>query len=81
MLNLMASVASAPLSDSDAMSIVGVRSMKTYDQYFRFLLAGGFATRHDGRLRGTERLTALLQSMTTSAFDDMQELLACVASV
>ena len=80
MLNLMTAVASAPLSDSDAMSTISVRSMRTYGQYFRFLLAGGFATRRDDRLSGTERLTALLQSMTTSAFDDMQELIACVAS-
>ena len=80
MLKLMVAVDSAPVSDDDALSVVGVRSMQTYEQYFRFLLAGDFATRRANGLVGTERLTELLQSMATSAFDDMQRLLAGVAS-
>ena len=55
----MVAVASAPVADDDAVSVAGVRSMKTYEQYFRFLLAGDFATRRDGHLVGTERLTTL----------------------
>ena len=80
MLKLMVAVASAPVSDHDGMSVVGVRSMQTYVQYFRFLLAGNFVTRRAGRLIGTERLSALLRSMATSAFDDIRGLLAGVAS-
>ena len=80
MLKLMVAVASAPVADDDAVSVAGVRSMKTYEQYFRFLLAGDFATRRDGHLVGTERLTTLLHSMVTSAFDDLQGLLKRVAS-
>ena len=80
MLKLMVVVDSAPVSDDDALSVVGVRSIQTYEQYFRFLLAGDFATRRANGLVGTERLTDLLQSMATSAFDDMQRLLAGVAS-
>lgn len=80
MLKLMVAVASAPVSDDDGMSVVGVRSMQTYVQYFRFLLAGDFVTRRASRLIGTEPLSALLRSMATSAFDDMRGLLAGVAS-
>ena len=80
MLKLMSAVDSAPVADDHALSIVGVHSMLTYEQYYRFLLAGDFATRRTNRLAGTERLTDLLQSMATSAFGDMQVLLARVAS-
>ena len=80
MLDLMVAVEASPLSNSDALSTVGVRSLKTLEQYVRFLLAGGFATRPAGYVQGTEWLTALLESMATSAFDDMKELLTRVAS-
>ena len=80
MLKLMVAVDSAPVVDDDALSILGVRSMLTYEQYYRYLLAGEFAIRRANRLAGTERLTDLLQSMATSAFDDMQVLLTRVAS-
>ncbi len=80
LLKLMVAVADTVLSDADGMMAAGVRSMTAYEQYLRFLQAGGFATRHDSRLQGTESLTSLLQSMAASAFDDMRELLGQVAS-
>jgi hypothetical protein len=80
MLKLMIAVDSAPVSDDDALSVVGVRSKQTYVQYFRFLQAGDFATRSATSMVGTDRLSELLQSMATSAFDDIQRLLAGVAS-
>ena len=41
--------------------------MKTYEEYFRFLLAGGFATPRDGRLQRTERLTCAVVRRCISA--------------
>ena len=80
MLTLMQAVGGASLPDGEAMDAAGVGSAKAYEQYFRFLLAGGFAIRTGNRLEGTAALTELLQAVSSADFEDVRDLLRRVAS-
>ena len=80
MIDLIMALDHAPLSDKEGMEAAHVNKRVSYDGYWRFLCAGGFAVRSSAGLAKTERLASLIRSMANSDFEEMKTLLAGVPS-
>lgn len=81
MIDLMAALDQhAALYDVAGMEAAQVNKRVSYEQYWRFLCAGGFAVMSGAELQKTDRLSSLIRSMTDGAFDEMREQLSWVPS-
>ena len=80
LIDLMVTLDRATLSDVAGMEAARVNKMASYNNYWRFLCAGGFAVRSGEVLQKTDRLAALLRSMADGALAEVQWLLAEVPS-
>ena len=81
MIDLMAALDQhAALYDVAGMEAAHVNKRVSYEQYWRFLCAGGFAVTTGAELQKTDRLSSLIRSMIDRAFDEMRELLSWVPS-
>ena len=81
MIDLMAALDQhAALYDVAGMEAAHVNKRVSYEQYWRFLCAGGFAVTSGAELQKTDLLSSLIRSMTDGAFDEMRELLSLVPS-
>ena len=80
MIDLMVALNSAALSDAAGMEVAHVNKRNSYEQYRRFLYAGGFAVKSGAEMEKTDRLSSLIRSMIAGAFDEMLVLLSLVPS-
>lgn len=80
MIDLMVALDRAGLSDAAGMEAARVNRMASYNNYWRFLCAGGFAVRSGEVLQKTDRLSALLSSMADGALAEVRTLFAAVPS-
>lgn len=80
MIDLMVALNGAALSDAAGMEVAHVNKRNSYEQYRRFLYAGGFAVKSGAEMEKTDRLSSLIRSMIAGAFDEMRVLLSLVPS-
>ncbi len=80
MIDLMVALNGAALSDAAGMEVAHVNKRNSYEQYRRFLYAGGFAVKSGAEMEKTDRLSSLIGSMIAGAFDEMRVLLSLVPS-
>ena len=74
MINLMAALDRAALSDEAGIEAAHVNKIATYERYCKFLRAGRFAVKRGERLEKTERLGSLIRSMADREFGEMERL-------
>ena len=80
MIDLMVALNGAALSDAAGMEVAHVNKRNSYEQYRRFLYAGGFAVKSGAEMEKTDRLSSLIRSMIAGAFDEILVLLSLVPS-
>lgn len=81
MLRFMSRLTTGPLSDDEGLSLTKTKSPRSYDQYYQFLVAGGMAVRHGGKVEGTETLWRIHSALLALDYRGIRDLLSGVPSL
>ena len=81
MLRFMSRLMIGPLSDDEGLSLTETKSPRSYDQYYRFLVAGGMANRDGDTVEGTDTLLRMNGALLGLDYREIRDLLCRVPSL